>query len=57
MKATTRDRILAIWDIAEEMFPDKSTEFLLQYVTDSAGVQYENTVSVVTTHRFKKVKK
>ena len=34
MKETFNERICRLWDDAEDDFPDKSTEFLMQIVCD-----------------------
>jgi hypothetical protein len=39
-----RQRILVLWDIAEEEFPDKSTPFLMQIVCDRYLNQYHHEI-------------
>lgn len=39
MKTKKRERIAVLFELAEEQFPDKSTEFLFQIVCDRAWMQ------------------
>lgn len=45
MKSKTKDKLFEAWAYCDEH--DKSTEFMLQYMADSAGVEYDIAVDFV----------
>lgn len=52
MTETQKQQILIAWDYCEEQ--DKSTEFMLQYISDVSGVCYDEVVSYVTSEQGEK---
>lgn len=45
MKAKTKDMLFTAWAYCDEH--DKSTEFMFQYMSDFAGVDYDDVVDFV----------
>ena len=45
MKAKTKDALFEAWAFCDE--EDKSTEFMFQYMADTAGVEYDVAVDFV----------
>lgn len=45
MKAKTKVALLEAWSFCDE--EDKSTEFMLTYMSDTAGVEYDTAVDFV----------
>lgn len=45
MKDTTKDKLFEAWAWCDE--EDKSTEFMFQYMADTAGVSYDRAVDFV----------
>ena len=46
MKAATRDKLFIAWDYCDEN--DKSTEFMLQYMQDCAGVDLDTVINFIS---------
>jgi hypothetical protein len=45
MKASTKEKLFQAWAWCDE--EDKSTEFMFQFMADSAGVSYDTAVTFV----------
>jgi len=52
VKQMKKSEIAQAWEDAEDIFPDKSTEFLLQYVADMTNSDYGTVAHVVATECF-----
>lgn len=49
MKPRQKQLILEAWEYCDE--EDKSTEFMLQYMSDVSGVDYEKVVEYITSKK------
>ncbi len=50
MKAKTKHMLFIAWDYCDD--EDKSTEFMFQYMADTAGVEYDVAVDFVVNTSF-----
>lgn len=48
MKKKTKEILFAAWDWCDDN--DKSTEFMLNYMADMAGVEYDTALNFVVSH-------
>lgn len=47
MKKATKQKLLEAWDWCDE--EDKSTEFMLQYMADTANISYDRVVDYIVS--------